>query len=360
MRKAFAFDLGKVLFDFDYSLALEKIKDKLGVSPNCVIDALFFDDFALDFEKGIISGYDFYLKFKESFKAKISYSEFVDSWCRIFSPNNTVVELIRRLRILYPVYLISNINELHFDYLYQQWKEIFLLFDKLFLSFKIKAVKPEKKIYEELFKEGFLPEEIIYIDDRQDLIEEGKKLGLRCIQFRDSKDLIKDLEKDGIYILNDEEHQQLVKIKEKLETAKNPLIIGIGNIIRGDDGAGTILTSQLKDRLKIEVIEAELNIEGYLSKMERHDFILILDSCFFEDNSKFKVFSPSQVKEDLSFTHNFSLKYISSYLQKEKKIDILILGIKPYNLDIKMGLSKEVEEIKEILKQFFLRNFSLR
>ncbi len=360
MRRAFAFDLGRVLFDFDYPLALEKIKDKLGVSPNCVIDALFFDDFALDFEKGMISGYDFYLKFKESFKAKISYSEFIDSWCKIFSPNKEVIELVKRLRLLYPVYLISNINELHFNYLYQQWKEIFLLFDKLFLSFKIKAVKPEKRIYEELFKEGFLPEEVIYIDDRQDLIEEGRKLGLRCFQFRDLNSLIKDLEKEKIHIFSDEEYQQLTRIEEKLEAAKNPLIIGIGSTICGDDAGGAVLASQLKDKLKMEVIEAELNIEEYLSKIEKHDFVLILDSCLFDDNSKFKVFSPSQIKGDLSFTHNFSLKYIFSYLQIEKKIDILILGIRPYRVDTKMGLSKETKKVKEILKQFFLRNFSLR
>jgi len=348
MKKALAFDLGRVLFDFDYSLALEKIKDKLGVSPNYVIDALFFDDFALDFEKGIISGYDFYLKFKENFKAKISYSEFIDNWCRIFSPNKEVIELVRRLRLLYPVYLISNINELHFNYLYQQWKEIFLLFDKLFLSFKIKAVKPEKRIYEELFKEGFLPEEIIYIDDRQDLIEEGRRLGLKCIQFKNLNDLIKDLKKERMYILNDEEYQQLIKIKEKIKTAKNPLIIGIGSTIRSDDAVGTILASQLRNRLKIEVIETELN-EEYLNKVEEHDFILILDSCFLDDTLRFKIFLPSQVKDNLSFIHNFPSKAITSHLQKEKKIDILILG-----------LPKEEKEAEEILKQFFLRNFSLR
>jgi len=347
MKKAFAFDLGRVLFDFDYSLALEKIKEKLGVSPNCVIDALFFDNFALDFEKGIISGYDFYLRFKESFKAKISYSEFIDSWCRIFSPNKEVIELVKRLRLLYPVYLISNINELHFNYLYQQWKEIFLLFDKLFLSFKIKAVKPEKRIYEELFKEGFLPEEIIYIDDRQDLIEKGRRLGLKCIQFKNLNDLIKDLRKERMYILNDEEYQQLIKIKEKINTAKSPLIIGIGSTIHSDDTVGTTLTSQLRNRLKIEVIEVELN-EEYLNKMEGHDFILILDdSCFFDDTLRFKIFFPSQIKDNLSFIHNFSSKDIISHLQKEKKIDILILG-----------LSKK--ETGEILKQFFWRNFSLR
>jgi len=339
MRKAFAFDLGKVLFDFDYSLALEKIKDKLGVSPNCVIDALFFDDFALDFEKGIISGYDFYLKFKESFKAEISYPEFIDSWCKIFSLNEEVVELVKRLRLLYPVYLISNINELHFNYLYQQWKEVFLLFDKLFLSFKIKAVKPEKRIYEELFKEGFLPEEIIYIDDRQDLIEEGKKLGLRCFQFKELNSLIKDLKKEGIYIFSDEEYQQLIEIKEKLEKAKNPLIVGVGST-NHNDKVGVILASQLKNKLKIKVVEAELS-KRYLNKMEKHDFILILDSCFFDDTLRFKIFSPS--------IYDFSLKRLFSHLQKRERIGILILGIK-----------KEIGEVKEILKQFFLRNFSLR
>jgi len=44
-KKVFAFDLGKVLFDFDYNIALEKIKDKIGLPMEEVIKELFDNDF---------------------------------------------------------------------------------------------------------------------------------------------------------------------------------------------------------------------------------------------------------------------------------------------------------------------------
>ena len=116
--RCLAFDLGRVIFDLDYTVALEKIKGSLGVEIDRVITALFHEDFALDFEKGLISSHDFYLKFVEAFEAKVDYEPFIDIWCDIFHPKPEVISLIGALKLLYPVYLISNIKQhLLYDYL---------------------------------------------------------------------------------------------------------------------------------------------------------------------------------------------------------------------------------------------------
>ena len=198
--KCLAFDLGMVVFDFDYNIALKRMENKLGVCPEEVIDALYNKDFALDFEKGLLSGYEFYLQFKNEFKANLNYEEFVDAWCKIFHPKDEVIKLIRRLKERYPLYLISNINELHFKYLYQEFSEVFSLFNKLLLSFEIKSVKPEEKIYQELKRiANQEAKDIVYIDDRQDLIEEAKKLNFKCIRFKNFPSFIRTLEEIGIF-----------------------------------------------------------------------------------------------------------------------------------------------------------------
>ena len=192
--KVLAFDLGNVIFGFDYTIAFKEIKHKMEASIEKIIEEFYCHDFTLPFEKGLVSGHDFYLDFKRTFSANFDYQEFIDIWCKIFFPVPEVIELVRKLKKKYSIYMISNINELHFNYLYKEYPEVFSLFDDLILSFRVKSIKPEAKIYRAL-KEAAGEEfnNIIYIDDRADLIEAAKQLQLNCIQFIDHKKLIDDL-----------------------------------------------------------------------------------------------------------------------------------------------------------------------
>lgn len=200
-KKVIAFDLGRVLFDFDYNIALEKIKDKIGVPVQEVIRELFENEFGLSFEKGEVSSKEFYSHFKDTFKATLSYECFVDAWCKIFSPKADMIDLVRYLKGRYPLYLISNINELHFEYLLSEYREVFSLFNELILSFKVKSVKPEEKIYQVLKDTAGVDfEDIIYIDDRKDLINKAKDYRLQCLQFTGFNQLLKDLKNLGISV----------------------------------------------------------------------------------------------------------------------------------------------------------------
>jgi len=200
-KKVLAFDLGKVIFDFDYNIPLEKIKDKISVPIEEVNKELFDNDFGLSFEKGELSSREFYSLFKNAFKANLSYEYFADIWCNIFSVKGDVIELVKHLKDKYPLYLISNINELHFQYLFKEYKEVFSLFNQLILSFEVKSVKPEEKIYQILKdKAGVSFEDIIYIDDRKDLIVKAKDYSLQCLQFTSFDQLVKDLANLGICV----------------------------------------------------------------------------------------------------------------------------------------------------------------
>ena len=192
--KAIAFDLGNVLFSFDYAIALDKINENFKLTKNDVINKLMHTDFTISFEKGLISPRDFFKKFNKAFFLDLAYDRFVDIWCKIFTPKEEIIDLARALSEKYPLYLISNINQLHCDYLRRKYKDVFSLFKGLILSYEVKSVKPELKIYEYL-KElaGVDFENIIYIDDRKDLIEPAKQLNLQCIQFENRQKLIEAL-----------------------------------------------------------------------------------------------------------------------------------------------------------------------
>jgi len=202
--KVLAFDLGNVIFGFDYRVSLDKIKDKMEATVDQVIHSFYFEGFTIPFEKGLVSSDQFYSEFKKTFSVDISYDEFINSWCKIFFPKQEVINLISDLQKKYSVNLISNINELHFKYLHKKYPDIFSLFDNLILSFQVKSVKPETKIYDLLQKVSSVDfNDIIYIDDRADLISQAKLMGFQCIQFKDFNSLVNCLRDLGVEVAVD-------------------------------------------------------------------------------------------------------------------------------------------------------------
>ncbi len=192
--KVLAFDLGNVIFGFDYLMALGKIKDRINVSVDFLFEQLSENKFGLTFEKGLVSSQQFYDDFKNKFKARLTYDEFSLIWCDIFYPHEDVIRLIEKLNKTYCLYMISNINELHFDFLHQRYSRVFDLFSGLILSYKVKSIKPEEKIYYALRDmAGADFKNIVYIDDREDLIKSARLLGLQCVRFKNYKQLLDDL-----------------------------------------------------------------------------------------------------------------------------------------------------------------------
>jgi hydrogenase maturation protease len=352
-----------VLFDFDYSLALNKIKDRIGVPAEKIIHDLFYNRFADDFEKGLISSYDFYLKFKQEFRVSIEYEEFIEVWCDIFTPKYEVIDLVDRLRIIYPVYLISNINELHFDFLHKKYPHVFSLFDGLILSFKTKSLKPEEEIYVELKRVSAKNyESIVYIDDREDLLNEAKELNLDCIRFTNLNQLKTELAARPLVIADDYEKTTLMHLKNTINAYKKPLLVGMGNSLRSDDAVGIKIAAAVKDNVSLKIISVEASLENYLGllKKENADLFIFIDAADLEGDKSFAYFLPQDVQNiPLFFTHDSSLKLAFDYLHSNAVFDILILAIKGYNYSLGGQIAPGVNRTEKLLTNFFLRNFGL-
>lgn len=199
MLKGFAFDLGNVVINFDYSLAIEKIRDKLTIPAEDFVDTVLGEEFIPELEKGLITGPEFYSRCRSFFKVDIDYIGFKELWCGIFWPNSPVIGLIRELKLSYPLYLISNISEIHFDYLYGKFREVLDLFDRLILSYRVKSIKPEPGIYNHLLSvSGLNAPEIVYIDDRRDLVDKAAELRFKSVWFRGYEPLLADLSGLGV------------------------------------------------------------------------------------------------------------------------------------------------------------------
>ncbi len=194
--KAFIFDLGKVLIDFDHSAAAKKASSFCNKSRKEIFDFFFDSKLTVLFEKGRITPTDFFNKVKEKINLNLSYEEFLPIWNEIFfltDDNRAVYDLVGNLRNSYRLALLSNINELHFNYLKANFP-VFDLFHHILLSFQMKSIKPDPLIYKQaLYILGVLPKEVFYTDDRPELIQAARALGIQGFVFRGAAQLKKDL-----------------------------------------------------------------------------------------------------------------------------------------------------------------------
>jgi len=199
--KVVLFDLGRVLLDFDHMRAAERISCFCEKKPKEIYDLFFESKATVAFEAGKIAPGDFYQEVKSMLGLKLSYESFVPIWNEIFflSPNNrSVFKLVNSLRVKYKTALLSNINSLHYDYVKKNFP-VLSGFDRIFLSFQMGSIKPQREIYEKVIEElNVLPWEIFYTDDRIELIDSAKALGIRGHCFKDFKQLTGALEKEKI------------------------------------------------------------------------------------------------------------------------------------------------------------------
>lgn len=201
MIKAVIFDLGNVLVDFDHNIAAKKISLLCGRSPREIFDFFFDSELTGLFEEGKILPEEFFFRVKAELNLKLGYNEFLPIWNEIFflsDKNRTVYDLIKNLRSGYKIALLSNINILHFDYLKNNFP-VFDVFHNLLLSFELKLKKPDPLIYKKALDIlDVLAEEAFYTDDRQELVEQSRRLGICGFVFKGIEQLSKDLSASGI------------------------------------------------------------------------------------------------------------------------------------------------------------------
>jgi len=135
------------------------------------------------------------------------------------------------------------------------------------------------------------------------------------------------------------------------------VILGIGNNLRSDDGAGSLLASRIKDKVPYIVYDAGPNPENYLGKIikDHPDNIVIIDAADFGGR-------PGEVRElegdeiktvNLFSTHNASLSLTINYLKNDLSADIIILAIQPGSISFGDSLTPEVKKALDNLEEWF-------
>ncbi len=137
----------------------------------------------------------------------------------------------------------------------------------------------------------------------------------------------------------------IIYLKDKLKG--KVVILGVGNPLKGDDGAGSILAARLKGKSSFSVFDAGVSPENYLDKIikESPEAVIIVDAVDFQGKAgEIRLFPEVEIKTvNLFATHNLSLKLIVDYLKNNLDSDIYLVGIQPKTISMNMVLSEPVK-----------------
>jgi FMN phosphatase YigB (HAD superfamily) len=195
------FDLGKVLVDFDYSIAARKIADQSQKSPAEIQALIAQSRFVIDYETGRLTRREFYERVREAAGFRGTLGEFGEFFADIFAEIPPMIELHAGLhRRGVPTYIFSNTNDLAIEHVRRSFP--FLRdFNGYIFSYEVGAMKPDAKIYEALEKlAGRRGSDIVYLDDRPENVAAGAARGWRTILHETPEKSCAAMEEMGLLV----------------------------------------------------------------------------------------------------------------------------------------------------------------
>lgn len=178
-------DFGGVLIDLDRQRCIDNFK-KLGFqNVEDLLNIYHQQGIFMQQEKGLITPAQFRDGVRDMMGKYISDEELDAAWNSfLIGVPQYKLDLLLRLREKYVVYLLSNTNAIHwqwscenaFNYRTFGVKDYF---EKIYLSFEMKMVKPEPEIFTTILKDaGIEAKETFFIDDAEANCIAAQQLGI--------------------------------------------------------------------------------------------------------------------------------------------------------------------------------------
>lgn len=193
------FDLGKVLVDFDYSIAARRIAARSTMPPADIQKFIDHSPLLVRYETGLLSREDFYSEIRTITGFLGGIEEFGSFFADIFSPMEEMIRLHARLcERGVPTFIFSNTNDLAISHIRRNFP-FFADFDGYVLSYEHGSMKPQAKLYEVVervtAKRGA---QILYLDDRPENAEAGAARGWHVIQHQDPEASLRRVKQLGL------------------------------------------------------------------------------------------------------------------------------------------------------------------
>jgi glucose-1-phosphatase len=179
--RAFIFDIGNVLLRFDFNLALQTLARDCDPAAEAIMDMI--EPVKVAYEDGRMTRADFQAQVRAILRYTGTDADFIAAWEDIFTENQPMVELVERLHGRYPLYLLSNTSDIHIDFVFRRYP-VFHRFTDAVYSYKVRASKPDRAIYEIAIRQfGVTPGATLFIDDLLPNVESARSAGLHSHHY---------------------------------------------------------------------------------------------------------------------------------------------------------------------------------
>jgi len=126
-------------------------------------------------------------------------------------------------------------------------------------------------------------------------------------------------------------------------------VVGVGNTMRGDDGAGILvvraLASRLRDAPDVLLIDGSTAPENFTGPLRRFrpDLVIEIDAAHLEQPPGTVAWVDWRDADGMSAsTHALPPSVLASFLSADLGCRVSLLGIQPATLDMGCGLSPDV------------------
>jgi FMN phosphatase YigB (HAD superfamily) len=198
LYKAIIFDLGKVLVHFDFKRGYQALEGLCPYPAAEIPKRIATTDLVERFEKGLVEPADFVAEFSRILDLQLDYEHFCQIWSSIFTDTLIPEKMLEGLAARYRLVLLSNTNALHFEMVRKTYP-LLRHFHELVLSYEVKAMKPDPRIFQEaVARAECRPEECFYTDDIAAYVEGARREGIDAVQFQSAEQIQRELRARGI------------------------------------------------------------------------------------------------------------------------------------------------------------------
>jgi hydrogenase 3 maturation protease len=146
----------------------------------------------------------------------------------------------------------------------------------------------------------------------------------------------------------------------KLRGSKT-VILGIGNLLKGDDGAGPLLCQKLREAgISAEAIDAGTVPENYIQSIIKKapQNLLVVDAIDFGTSpGVVRIFKPEKLSSLVISTHTLSPRLLVDMVCKSIEVDVRFVGIQPAQTQLGQPITPQVnhavQKIADLLIEIF-------
>jgi len=192
------FDIGNVLVRFDARRLAARFAWRLRQRPLNAAELLLSSGWLDALERGRMTPAAFFRVLRDRAGFPDDFVLFRRLWCGHFALDRRAAAIAARVARRVPMYLLSNTNRMHYDFLRQRYA-FPRLAQGVILSHEVGLRKPERGIYLEALRlSGTAAARTLFIDDRRENVAAARAAGLEAWQYRGSEPLAAKLVELGV------------------------------------------------------------------------------------------------------------------------------------------------------------------